>query len=167
MKGDDPEFVLAHRLAVKFFPESKAFLPGQGLHWDAFLGAMMRAEYAVDSSCSAVRKPANPDLGLAAKGGLQGRDDEIYQRLLAHAAISPTGRAVIVPDAIGIQGWSTEECPPFVCDSQTVPTRLRGATCFGSARDTLFIFESGEAMLLDHDERFHWARSRINRPRPA
>lgn len=164
MKGIDPEFVEAARLARKFFPESTGFIsPDVGMDWDAFLGAMMIANYSADHSCYVLRDPSDPDLGLAEKGGLVGRDDEIYARLLSHTGFTPFGRVVVILDAIGADGWSSEECPPFICDSQTVPQRLGETTCFGQSRDLIFVFESGETLLVDHDERVHWARSKVNR----
>ena len=163
MNGNDPAFIEAVRLAKKFFPESKAFIaPNAGLDWDAFLGAMMNANYSADHSCYTFRNPSDPDLGLANKGGLDGDDADIYVRLLSHAELIPSGRAIVILDGIGAQGWSTEECLPFVCDSSTVPQRLHEITCFGQSRDTIFVFESGEALLVDHDDRVHWARSKVN-----
>lgn len=164
MKGIDPAFIEAARLAKKFFPESKAFIQENvGLAWDAFLGAMRVADYWADYSCDPFRQPSDPDLGLAHKGGLEGDDAAVYVRLLSHAEMAPSGRAVVVLDAIGAQGWSLEECPPFICDSRMVAERLREVVCFGQSRDIIFAFESGEALLVDHDERVHWARSKINR----
>lgn len=164
MKGSDPAFVEASRLARKFFPESTSFLTDDsGLAWDSFLGAMMVADYQADYSCYPFSDPSSPDLGLSIKGGLEGSDIEIYLRLLSHSEIAPTGRALVVLDAIGTQGWSMEDCQPFVCDSRKVPERIHELGCFGKSRDTIFIFESGEALLIDHDDRIHWARSKINR----
>ena len=163
MKGNDPAFVESARLVRKFFPESTSFIPEEvGLDWDAFLGAMMTANYEADHSCYPFRNPTDPDLGLAQKGGLDGEEDDVYLRLLAHAKLTPSGRAVVIPDAIGVKGWSREECPPFECASPTVPQRISEIACFGQSRDTVFVFESGEALLVDHDERIHWARSNVN-----
>jgi hypothetical protein len=163
MRGDDPQFVEAARLVTKFFPESSGFISDIGLCWDAFVGAMMVANYAADHSCYPFRNPSDPDLGLATKGGLDGADEDVYARLMSHAGLAPFGRAVVILDAIGTDGWSAEECPPFVCDSRIVPQRLHEIICFGQSRDTIFVFESGEALLVDHDERVHWARSKMNR----
>lgn len=163
MQGDDPEFLEALRLIQKFFPESKSWLTEDvGLDWDSFVGAMQAADYAADYSCDAFRQPSAPVLGLSEQGGLQGRASEVFQRLLLHTGMKPAGRAVVVPDAIGHTGWSREECLPFICAAQTIPERLDEITFFGQSRDSLFVFESGEALLIDHHERVHWARSRIN-----
>ncbi|WP_342190232.1 hypothetical protein Pla52nx_004690 [Stieleria varia] len=162
MKGNDPAFVEAARLVKKFFPESTSFISEVGLDWDAFLGAMMTANYEADYSCCPFRNPTDPDLGLAQKGGLDGEEDEVYSRLLSHAEFTPSGRAVVILDAIGNEGWSTEQCPPFICASQAVPQRISEIACFGQSRDTIFVFESGESLLVDHDERVHWARSNVN-----
>lgn len=163
MKGADPAFVETARLVRKFFPESTAYIPNNvGLDWDLFLGAMMTANYAADYSCYAFRNPTNPDLGLAQSGGLEGEEDVVYSRLLSHAKLTPSGRAVVIPDALSLKGWSIEECPPFVCAAPTVPQRISEIACFGQSHDTIFVFESGEALLVDHDERVHWARSNVN-----
>ncbi len=162
MKGDDPEFIEATRLTLKFFPESRGFISSDtGLDWDSFLGAMMIADYRADYSCYPFRDTADPDLGLASKGGLDGDANDVYIRLLEHTSLMPNGRAIVVLDAIGRTGNSTEECPPFVSHCRTVPDRLKGTACFGLSRDTIFIFESGSAILIDHDDRVHWAQSRI------
>lgn len=162
MNGDDPEFVEATRFAIAFFPEARGFIStSTGMDWDSFLGAMMTADFHADYSCYPCRAETDPDLGLADRGGLDGNDDDIYIRLLNHTDIVPRGRAVVVLDAIGRTGWSMEDCRPFVCHSRTVPERLKEITCFGQSRDIIFIFESGSAILIDHDDRVHWACSRI------
>ena len=164
MRGDDPEFIEATRLALKFFPESRAFISSDtGLDWDPFLGAMMAANYNADYSCYPFRDPTDPDLGLASKGGLDGDAGDVYLRLLDHTSLAPNGRAIAVLDAIGRSGHSTEECRPFVSHSRTLPDRLKEIPCFGQSRDTIFIFESGSAILIDHDDRVHWAQSRIRK----
>ena len=163
MKGNDPEFLEAARLVRKFFPESSSFIPeGIGLDWDSFLGGMMTANYEADYSCYLFRNSTDPEQGLAQKGGLDGEEGEVYQRLLSHTKMTPSGRAVVILDAIGETGWSTEECPPLICASPTVPKRISEFACFGQSRDTIFVFESGEALLVDHDNRVHWARSNVN-----
>jgi len=150
MTSDAPEFLEAIRLIRKFFPESQRFISEEtGLAWDAFVGAMMAADYHCDHSCDALRNFGAPDLGLATRGGLSGGDAEIYLRLLAHAGFAPTGRAV-------------EKCLPSVCHSRSVAARLRETPSFSlGTRDTLFVFESGEALLIDHDERVHWSKSHL------
>lgn len=165
MKGNDPEFVEALRLALKFFPESQSFLTSEtGLDWDAFLGAMMVGNYSADYSCYPSREPSDPDFGFAAHGGFDRDDDVVYRDLLNHAGITPSGRAIVVLDAIGQTGQSTEDCPPFICHSRVVPERLTEIPCFGQCRDVIFIFESGEALSVDHDDRIHWSTSRENAP---
>lgn len=162
MKGSDPEFCEALHLARSFFPESQAFLqPNVGVDWEAFLGAMQLADYAVDHSCDPARPEDTPDLGLAKRGGLNGNGREIYQRLLQHSGLLPRGRAVVIPDAIGASSWSTETCPPFVCDADAVAHRISETPFFGRNRNSLFIYESGAALLVDHDDRVHWSRSRL------
>lgn len=164
MKGNDAAYLEALRLVWKFFPESKGFnTPVVGLDWDRCVGAMQSANYSADYSCYVCRLQTDPDLGFAQKGGLIGSDAEVYKRLLAHAAFTPSGRVVVVPDAIGCSSWCDEDNLPFVCAATSVPERLEERSCFGVTRDTLIVFESGEALLVDHDERVHWARSNINR----
>jgi hypothetical protein len=161
MKGDDPEFREATRLIHKFFPEAKDWIPAEvGLDWDAFLGSMQSVDYTADYSCYPFRTPTDPDRGLAEQGGLDGRQSEVYRRLLKQADWNPQGRAVVVPDALGRTGWSLEECPPFVCAAESVPERLDEIEFFHQSRDALIVFESGETLLIDHDNRVHWARSR-------
>jgi hypothetical protein len=123
---------------------------------------MMTANDAVDCSCDTARLASDPDLGFARTGGFEGSDDGIDARILAHVAFAPSGRAIVVPDAIGINGRSVEECPPFACDSHSASERLAEIHCFDSSRNTVFVFESGESQLIDRDQRIHWARSRIN-----
>lgn len=163
MKGNNPKFIDAIALAMEFFPESVPFIgPSVGFQWDAFLGAMKMAHYEADYSCYPFRNLADPDRGLAAKGGLNGTDAAVYSRLLAHVELCAKGRVIVVPDALGLEGWSDEECLPFVCDSQSIREQIDRQSCFATSRDTIIVFESGEAILVDHDERVHWARSRIN-----
>lgn len=164
MRGNDPDFLEAKRLVLKFFPESVGFNTSDvGLDWNAFLGAMMSADYTTDYSCDPFRNPNDPDLGLSEIGGLEGQESEVYLRLLSHTGLNPAGRSVVVPDALGRTGWSIEECPPFVCAVKTVPERLDEMSFFHQSRDSLFVYESGEALLIDHDCRVHWARSQINK----
>ena len=162
MNGDAPEFIEAIRLARQFFPESRGFISTEtGIDWDSFLGAMMTADYQFDHSCDPFSAATIPASSLASKGALDGESDDVYLRLLDHSAVVPLGRAVVIPDAIGLGDHSTENCLPFVCHSRTVSERLRGGAYFSGSRDTIFIFESGSAILVDHDDRVHWACSRI------
>lgn len=162
MQGDDPEFLEAVRLAQKFFPESKGYISNKtGLDWEAFCLAMVTADYHGDYSCDLFQTPPGPDLGLARKGGLEGNDEDVYQRLLEHTGISPQGRAVIVFDAIGSSDWHHGGLPPIVCHSRTIPERLAEQPCFHQNNNVIFIYESGEAILIDHDNRVYWARSRM------
>ncbi|EDL57909.1 hypothetical protein [Gimesia maris] len=96
------------------------------------------------------------------KGGLAGNATEIYKRLLTHTSLNPSGRAVVVPDALGHTAWSIEEYPPFVCSTNTICERLNGITFFGQSQDSIFVYESGEALLIDHHSRVHWSRSQRN-----
>lgn len=161
MKGSDPEYVEAIRLALKFFPEAKGFVSlATGLHWDAFLGAMKTAKLGEDYSCDPLHNGSVID-SLASKGGLEGNEEEIYARLLKQANLQPQGRAVVIPDAIGYSDQSIENCRPFICHSRTVSKRLQEISCFATGRNSIFIFESGAALLIDHDDRVYWAQSFI------
>ena len=163
MKYSDPEFVEAVRLIAKFMPESRSRLAAQGrLRSDVILEAMAECGLYQDWSCDPCSP--GPDLGLRASGGVNGTESAVYRRLLAHTGFRPKGRVVVVPDII----WSsTEERPPFVCDTETLPVRLHerdvtDQTClvFDGSSDNLLVYETGEALLLDHDQRFFWARSK-------
>lgn len=163
MKGNDPEFLAAARTIREIFPESKGHITDSvGLDPDAFLGAMQIAYYSADYSCCVFRLPTDPDLGLALKGGLHGSDFDVVIRLLTHAGISPRGQVVIIPDAIGRNNWSTEDRPPFICNMQELGLVFSQANCFRGTNDTILVFGSGEAILVDHDDRVHWARSKQN-----
>lgn len=163
MTGNDPEFLEALRLIRKFFPESRAYLTDErGLDWDAFGGAMQCGDFAFDNSCDHFRFQDSPVLEFEGLGGLDGTPDEVYQRILSLAGFAPSGRAVVVPDAIGFGGRSIEECRPFVCAAARLPERLREIPRFWMDRhDTVIVFESGEAILVNHDDRLYWSRSRL------
>jgi hypothetical protein len=75
----------------------------------------------------------------------------------------PQGRVVVVPDALNVNTISRENCLPFVCLAQTLPIRLsepRSSDLFNNCHDSLLVYESGEAIAIDHDERLFWARSK-------
>lgn len=162
MQGNAPEFLEAIRLAKQFFPECRNYLSDlTGFDWELFLAAMMTTSYSADYSCDPFAPAEAPSQGLAATGGMEGEASTVYQRLLSHANICPNGRAVVVPDAIGCNQFSLDNCLPFVCESGTVLARIDEANCFDASRNTIIVFESGVAMLTDHDDRFHWAYSRF------
>lgn len=164
MKSSDPEVLEVTRLVLKFFPEARAyFQSNDAILWELFCGAMQTATFAMDDSCDPYSRSADPIRRFADTRGFDGDDEDIYLRLLAHTGINPKGRAVVMPDAIGASSWSHDIPRPFVCHSRTVPERLREIRVFGSGNNTLFVFESGEAILVDHDDRIYWARSRMRR----
>ncbi|MFN3148241.1 hypothetical protein [Bremerella sp.] len=161
MNGDAPEFIEATRLTLKFFPEALDYISIEtGLDWEAFLSAMMQADYGADFSCDPYRRDTDPDLGLARLGAIDGTDREVYERLLKHSGLTTAGRAVVVPDAIGRDCSSSDECLPLVCHSARVPERLAEVPCFGGGRNTMIVFENGTALLIDHNDHVHWAKSR-------
>lgn len=164
MQGNDRQFLEAIRLIRKFFPEAASFICDEtGTAWELVLEAMQTADYHADYSCDPFRRSTDPDLGLAHQGGLEGLDDEVYERLLLHTVVNPEGRVVVLPDAISAGDWSYDPCLPFVCHSSKVSRRLCEASCFAGDRNTVFVFENGHALLVDHDGRVHWSRSRIRR----
>jgi hypothetical protein len=156
----EPEIREAIRLINKFFPESKGFVTAQmGISIWNFVQAMKLGDFQEDYSCEPFGVPPGPALGLDKKGGFQGDDDIIFARLLSHAGFSPSGRCVIIPDAIG-RGWSTASLKPIICDQKMAGQRIAELDClFNQSDDSLFIFESGEAMAVDHDHRFYWSTS--------
>ena len=184
MEWDDPEFFEAIRLIRKFFPESRGYISStQGIDWCHFLMAMEAAEFYHDCSCDPFwvdhADLSIPEVSLAMKGAIDGEESDIYARLIEHAGFSPQGRVVVVPDALGAGGGSIEDRRPFVCASRTLPIRLEeyqgkkspqgypARPVFDGSSDSIFVYESGEAMLLQHDLRFFWARSRNASNRPS
>ncbi|MEM7557835.1 MAG: hypothetical protein AAF394_01805 [Planctomycetota bacterium] len=158
------------RLIRKFFPESRATVHlDRTTRVDDLVTAMSWTTYFEDFSCEGapyLRSP--PDLGLRNRGGVWDDDDAgIYQRLLAHTAFSPSGRVLMMPDDTGTSGRT-----PVVCHSTVATDRIRefpdsysgDSQCkqfFDNISDIIFVFESGEAMVLDHDQRFFWAKSKL------
>ncbi|MEZ4382715.1 MAG: hypothetical protein R3A79_15365 [Nannocystaceae bacterium] len=147
----------AIRLIRAFFPESRAVVSqAQGIPWQPLLEAMTWAEWGE------VR-----DLELA------GSDADVYAELLARAGIAPRGRVVFVPEAEDAR-WLPRLPAPVICDAQALPRRLaelaaalhEGALFGGALHDSVFVYESGEALLLNHDARLWWARSKLRRPPP-
>ena len=169
MKWNDPEFLEAIRLTRKFFPESQAVVSTElGLHWDDFLGVMKWTDWGEDSSCDPFCRTTTSEMTLARDGGIDGTEVETLDRLLALTGYSPSGRVVVIPDALG-RGESTEDRLPFVCSAIKLRERLqefdesdapRHVFTTGSS-DTLLVFESGEALLVNHDERVFWAKSTL------
>lgn len=161
---NDPEFIEAIRLANKFFPESRGYIhEDQGISIYKMIESMQIADFKSDYSCEHFVIPEGPDLGLNKIGGFEGENDEIYARLISHVGISPTGRVVVIPDALG-KGWSLEHLKPFVCDIKTLPVRLSEIDCFfDESHDRILVFESGEVICIDHDLRVFWACSRIRK----
>lgn len=169
MDWNTPEIVETRRLIRKFFPESCATV-----HLDRPMGvydlvtAMSWAIHFEDFSCEpAPYLESPPDLGLKDRGGVWGDDESIYERLLKHTGFLPAGRVVIIPDDCCTWGRT-----PIVCHSRTAIERVRefsetysgDSQCkqfFDNISDIMFVYESGEAMVLDHDQRFFWAKSKL------
>ena len=162
------KFEEAIRLIHKFFPESKSnFSKEVGIGIYKFLESVRECNFYLDVSCDPFLIPPEPDLGLGKKGGFNGGIAEVLNRLLDHASFSPLGRCVIIPDVVPESAWHKYPQLPIICDSRKVPERiweLDSAEVFSNASyDSLFVFESGEAMGVDHDLRFFWAKSYANR----
>lgn len=163
-----PQTTEARRLIRKFFPESEATIRlGEPLGvYDLVTAMSWGNAYHADYSCEQNPFLENPpDLGLAKLGGVWDEDDKIYLRLLDHTCFTPSGRVVIFPDTFPSEGRE-----PFVCHSRKALERiqefknnpqLKIPHFFDNCSDILFVYESGEAMELDHDQRFYWAKSKL------
>ncbi|MEN7552006.1 hypothetical protein AAG747_29090 [Rapidithrix thailandica] len=158
-------FEEALRLIHKFFPESRSvFSKERGMDIYNFVAAMKFCDCKLDVSCDPFGIPSKPDLGLNKKGGFNGEYDIIFERLLNHANFLPSGRCVIIPDTINENAWSKHPVIPIVCDWKMAGQRIKelesGDLFRATSFDSLFVFESGEAMGVDHDNRFFWAKSK-------
>lgn len=163
IQRDNPETEEAIRLINKFFPESKGFVTNEkGLAIYEFVTSMKLGNFHSDFSCDSFGNPPGPDTGLFKRGGFEGDYKAIFERLLEHTGFTPRGRCVIVPDASG-GGRSIQMINIIVCDHKRVGERLDEIDdIFDGCADSIFVFESGEAMAVDHDLRFFWSKSLIN-----
>ena len=91
---------------------------------------------------------------------------EILDRLIKYTETKPKGRVVIVPDCVTS---SMEDRKPFVCHSNSLIQRIKefdedpdGLYIFDGSSDIIIVFESGEAFVIDHDQRFYWSKARQN-----
>ena len=162
------QYEKAIRLIHKFFPESKSnFSKESGIGIYNFFDSVKYCNFYSDFSCDPHSIPSAPDLGLSSKGGFDGSFEEIMNRLLDQAGFSPSGRCVFIPDVISESIWHKYRESPIICDWKKVPERiwdLNSDEVFNaSSYDSLFVYESGEAMGVDHDNRFFWAKSFANR----
>ncbi|KXX67852.1 hypothetical protein [Flammeovirga sp. SJP92] len=154
------------RLIHKYFPESKStFTKELGIGIYNFITSMKFCDFNLDLSCT--HGGSVQEFELSEKGGFIGDNDKVYQRLLLHSGFKPEGRCVIIPDVVSENDWESYSVIPIICDSDMVGRRLleletdSNYEIFdGSSFDTLFVFESGEAMGVDHDNRFFWAKSK-------
>jgi hypothetical protein len=163
MNGNEAEFQEAIRLIRKFFPESKAFISAEGgIDIYSFIRGMSICGLKEDYSCEHFGVPPGPNLGLHEKGGFLGSPSEILKRLLEHAEFSPSGRVIIIPDAVAQSAWSLTGLRPVVCDFKRVFERIEemGDYLDSGSCDSIFVFESGEAIAVDHDNRVFWAKSK-------
>jgi hypothetical protein len=161
IKECTPETLEAVRLMNKFFPESKGFVnTEQGIYVYEFVSAMKLTNFQQDFSCDPYNIiPQNIFPSLKDKGGFDGDTEAIIARLLEHSGFSPAGRCLIIPDARG-KGSSDTKYNPIVCDYKKVAQRVEELDCiFDDICDSIFVFENGEAFVVDHDLRFFWAKS--------
>ena len=161
MDSSTPEIIEVCQLVQNFFPESKATIQSDQRFsiYDLITAMSWGDGYRADFSCEPVPYLENPpDLGLAELGGVWDDDDTIYNRLLQHSGFSPSGRVVIFPDDAPCEGRE-----PFVCHSRSAVDRIREfkSGFFDNCGDIMFVYESGEAMALDHDQRFFWSKSKL------
>lgn len=166
LKHSYQKYQEALRLIHKFFPESKAGFSedyGMGIHH--FLQSSHFCDWKEDFSCDPFSTPPLPNVGLLKKGGFEGKYDIVFNRLLQHANFHPNGRCICIPDTIDKGGWENSSTPPIICNWETMGERLselEDTELFdASSFDTLFVFESGEAMIIDHDNRFFWGCSKM------
>lgn len=159
---NDPDFVEAIRLINKFFPESVGYVNASaGISIYKMVESMEIADLNPASPFAPFVIPPGAESGEIP--GFEGGNEEIYLRLIEHAGFFPSGRAVVVPDALG-KGWSLENLRPFVCKVETLPLRLHElADFFDGMHDSILVFESGEAICVDHDLRVFCAQSRIRK----
>lgn len=165
MDWNSPPFVESRRLIRKFFPECRAVIAlDEQIDVFSFIDAMSWAGISRDDSCDPCPLDGAPDLGLLSLGGVDDADDVVYARLLQHASFSPSGRVVIIPDV-----YCTPGREPIICHSRSAIDRIREfedtytertAWLFDNCSDSIFVYESGEAMVLTHDQRFFWAKSK-------
>lgn len=161
IKECTPETLEAVRLINKFFPESKGFINAeQGIQVYEFVRAMKLTNPQQDFSCDSHNTiPQNISPSLEDKGGFCGDAETILARLLEHSGFTPSGRCLIIPDALG-KGSSDVKYNPIVCDCKKLTERVEELDCmFDNMSDSIFVFESGEAFVVDHDLRFFWAKS--------
>lgn len=182
MNNSKNEYDEACRLAFKFFPEaSRICQKEKGLYWQDFLLAMNSADLSLDWSCdpyspgncSSMREfheeyKIKSEAMFSSTGGFEGTDEDIYCRLLEHIGLSPSGRVIVISEATSRDYWPQKGHFILICDSSRIPERFREMedspetkSCFISGDDALFVFESGSAILIDHDERIFWANSKI------
>ena len=162
----------ARRLIEKFFPESVGLIPdGSVISFVGMLNAMDRAGLCFDASCdpfaslhfSHIMRPEQ-DESFASRGGFSGASfGGVYERILDHTGISPSGRIVLIPDNHVTVG--TPYC--LICDVGRAVQRVEELEgrhvwhVFDGSNDTLIVYESGEAIAIDHDRRLWWATSRM------
>ena len=153
----DEEFCEPLRLIRKFFPESKARVTDfENLSvWD-FLAAMEFVGLAVDFSYEPFGIPPGHRGDFAAKVDDRWNNEEVYRIVLEHTEFAPSGRVVI------LRGDRRASSNYIVCDSRAAASRLAelDGRLLSAGDDWLFVYESGEAFVIDHDNRLYWARSR-------
>jgi len=134
----------AIRLARKFFPESKRWVSEeQGIHWGEFIRAL---------NSRALDLPY----------------DEGISFILSRFPNPPSGRVIVIPESFSKGATMLNDLLPFICRVGSLSQRLMEywedlRPFWNGVNDSIFIFESGEAFVIDHDLRLWWATSRISK----
>ncbi|MEL6342163.1 MAG: hypothetical protein AAFV53_03460 [Myxococcota bacterium] len=123
----------------------------------AMINAMFFVNIARDYSCEAFGIPPGFRGTLASKIWSENSSNvDLFKIFLEHTSFLPSGRMVFVFSGF----WDPTH---LICHTRTASQRLKELEDDGiyldSAEDCLFVFESGEAIVSDHDNRLFWARS--------
>ena len=165
----------AIRLARKFFPESKRWVSEeQGIHWGEFIRALVDSGdggYDVSHDCWT----PDSDFGLSEWKGVslvnsRALDlpyDEGISFILSRFPNPPSGRVIVIPESFSKGTTVLNDLLPFICKVGSLSKRLMEywddlRPFWNGVNDSIFIFESGEAFVIDHDLRLWWATSRIS-----
>ncbi len=160
---DDGRYDESKRLILKFFPELTDWLgESSSISLDGFVMGCRSVGVQCDNSYVDSPNLPGTHAQLRSSEALEGSDEEIYLKILKYTGFSPSGRVVFIPDTDNFQNVYR----PIICNSQTLPSRLReldanpNAPCFfNSSHDTVVVYETGQAWLLNHDNWLFWASS--------
>jgi len=162
-KGN-PEFHEAIRLVREFFPETKPYISyEQGLGFQGIITAMRLGEFYEDFSCDTCAVKYTHEPNFYTKGGFDRNDNEAYMDLLEYSGFNVSGRVIIIPDAIGNGSWTETHgnCYPIICSSKIASQRLEEReVIFNGSADSVFVYESGHIIAVDHDSKIFWSKSK-------